>query len=490
MRKNPAYQVESATCAITFTGRRKENQDGVVVLKLPGDYTLLAVADGMGGHQGGQVASTLVLSTLETHATQLLSNPPESLTLKAILTDLIQVAQAAIKNRVDQDPDLSGMGTTLTCVLIHGKNYVVGNIGDSRTYRIKEGAIEQLTVDHSAVEEFRQKNQAQSISKETYEQFGNIITRCIDGGEDALDIFPADRESFILYPNEGFLLCSDGLLPDRSESYMKELHQIILGEKTIDLAAKTLISHAYYKGSTDNISVVLLDNGLKRSKTRIPSYPYPPREQQATPPAPPRKKRKLLFSLLLTIPSLVILCGLLWIINPGNMMGRMGLSGGGGGMGLDSTQVDSTGNPMPVSDQPVQVNPGQTTTTPPANTQSDKQPAAPVESPPTVEKALKSNIHSTWKAFSSHSGIDNYTILKKEPFYFNSDQQQKVTLELIRRNRDTLSIEVSATDQTSGKYAFTEDQLNWISKPTILKIYYVINGQRIYASDSLNVKDL
>ena len=133
---------------------RSENQDNYLMASLPRGAELLLVCDGMGGAQGGKVASTIACRAFEEEARHLLQKEEgEQPPLSDVVTGAAQAANRAVYESARQDAHLMGMGTTLVCLLTDGKQAVVGNIGDSRAYLIDGDGLRQVTSDHSLVAE-------------------------------------------------------------------------------------------------------------------------------------------------------------------------------------------------------------------------------------------------------------------------------------------------------------------------------------------------
>jgi protein phosphatase len=265
----------------TFPGRREVNQDDVLHCYPGPEAFFLAVADGMGGAAGGQVASQTVLSTAREFLFERFRKQVKPADLKEVLAELYDRAQAAIRRLVREDPSLQGMGTTLTCVLGCEDRFVVGNLGDSRVYYLHENKMVQVTQDHSYLEEFKKRSGDRPLDPEFVAQYGHIINKTLDGNDDQPDFFPEDRDFFHLHERDGFLLCSDGLLVDRIKNNEKLFKSYLLGTPDLKTAAESLVSLAYYSGSTDNISVVLAEGGtLKRRLGQVRTYPFPPQQSQ------------------------------------------------------------------------------------------------------------------------------------------------------------------------------------------------------------------
>ena len=128
--------------AATDPGRRRRRNEDAYVVQPP----LFAVADGMGGAQAGEVASKLAAAALEDTDPGTISGPEK-------LTQLIQEANRRVYERASADPSTSGMGTTMTVAVVEGSEVTIGHVGDSRAYLVRDGKLEQLTEDHSLVNE-------------------------------------------------------------------------------------------------------------------------------------------------------------------------------------------------------------------------------------------------------------------------------------------------------------------------------------------------
>jgi len=235
----------------------------------------------MGGVAGGQVASKTALSTAEDFLTERFQFQVEVEDLKDILSDLYERAQESIRDITDDDPSLEGMGTTLTCVLGYQDHFVVGNLGDSRVYYLNGESITQVTEDHSYLQEFKNKAGNDNLDPQFVAQYGHIINKTLDGTGDEPDFFPNEDIAFRLDGNDGFLLCSDGLIVDKLKEQEQLFKSYMLGTPDLQTAAESLVSLAYYSGSTDNISVVLAEAGsLQRELGRVRTYPFPPKQQE------------------------------------------------------------------------------------------------------------------------------------------------------------------------------------------------------------------
>ena len=234
--------------SITDTGRmRDSNQDSVYCEESAvGSFpNLFLVADGMGGHNAGDLASKTGIETFVESIRQSHRRTPVS-----AMEDAVEDANEAILNKSFEDPHYSGMGTTLVGMMIDEETVFIVNIGDSRLYRIR-GSIEQITTDHSLVEEMVMSGEIGKDQMRTHPN-KNIITR-------ALGTTPHPRPDFFdIQAREGdvFLLCSDGLSNMLDD---KEIETVILGEeRPLSEIGKDLIDRANEAGGKDNISAVLV----------------------------------------------------------------------------------------------------------------------------------------------------------------------------------------------------------------------------------------
>ena len=236
----------------THIGRvRATNQDSYLC---DNKRFLYMVADGMGGHAGGEVASSLAVSNIRSF---LDSNFPMDASLAhtgqsqalGILADAINHASMKIYERALEEPSLKGMGTTATVVRINGRSLVCGHVGDSRLYLIRFCYIYQITTDHSLVSE---QLRAGMITKEEAEhhRFRNVITRSV-GYQEQEDV---DTYTVELLDGDLFVLCSDGLHGRVSEEAI-----VNCCKKYGVLAVDHLIAEANNHGGDDNISVIVCE---------------------------------------------------------------------------------------------------------------------------------------------------------------------------------------------------------------------------------------
>jgi PPM family protein phosphatase len=216
--------------------RRRRNEDNYVVAP-----PLFAVADGMGGAQAGEVASKLAASALEEGSTEL--EGPER------VTALIQEANRRIFDRASTDPSASGMGTTMTVALVEGMSVVIGHVGDSRGYLVRGDSMEQLTEDHSLVNELVKSGKLSEEEAQIHPQ-RSVITRAVGTDPDV------DVDAFTIEAEDGdvFLLCSDGLTDMVEDVDILEL--VDRDRDDLEKAVRSLVQLANSEGGEDNITAV------------------------------------------------------------------------------------------------------------------------------------------------------------------------------------------------------------------------------------------
>ena len=229
--------------ALTDVGKvRAVNQDALVV-----DETLLlyGVADGMGGHNGGETASAGTRDGL------IAALQGKEASLDALREGITQV-NAALFQQQKEDESLSGMGTTLSVIWMSEHFVYLGHVGDSRVYRFRDGKLEQMTDDHSLVGELMRAGYLTPEQAENHPN-KNVILRAV-GTEEGIDIDLAVEER---RAGDLWLICSDGLHGMVRDSQM----EAILGVNEPEAAAKILLDAALAAGGRDNISVVLVRDG-------------------------------------------------------------------------------------------------------------------------------------------------------------------------------------------------------------------------------------
>jgi PPM family protein phosphatase len=242
---------------ITDTGRKRRHNEDAYVCEPP----LFAIADGMGGPQAGEVASRLAAAALRESGA---SGGGERR-----IADLIQEANRRVYDRSNTDPDTSGMGTTITVALVDDGTVAFGHVGDSRAYLIRDGSIEQITEDHSLVNELLKTGKLSPEEADAHPQ-KSVITRALGTDPDV----DADTFTIVAEPWDVFLLCSDGLTNMVDEDAILEL--VERDRDDLDAALRALVRAANRGGGEDNITVVafeITDQAVHDGKTQEQAVP-------------------------------------------------------------------------------------------------------------------------------------------------------------------------------------------------------------------------
>ena len=243
--------------ALTDVGMKREhNEDSFLVNE---DLGLYVVCDGMGGHAGGETASRLAVQTVEREllSARLRTDNPfateatlAETPLAGALREAVEGSCAAVFRTSKMNPELHGMGTTCICLLFKGDHAMVGHVGDSRAYLVREGEVLQLSEDHSLVNE---QVRAGLLTPEEarVSRLKNIITRSVGFEEDVLvDVLGVETR-----PGDRFLLCSDGL----SNLIANEEIGEMLAKNALEQVPPMLIQLANERGGDDNITAVAIE---------------------------------------------------------------------------------------------------------------------------------------------------------------------------------------------------------------------------------------
>jgi protein phosphatase len=269
--------------AATDIGQVREGNEDAVLVKAP----LFAVADGMGGHRGGEVASTLALETIE----RLFERREGS------LAEQVREANRAVFERSQRDRSVAGMGTTLTAALVDGDRVHLAHVGDSRAYLFRDGVLTMLTEDHTLVHRMVMEGEITEAEAETHPH-RSILTRAL-GVDPAVQVDEGDLQ---VRAGDRLLLCSDGLTGMIGDERIRE---VLAATAEPQEAVDRLVREANDAGGIDNISAVLLEfvdegpAGPGEGKAELPHQPtvehaIPPRRSDITvvgtpvPEPPPR----------------------------------------------------------------------------------------------------------------------------------------------------------------------------------------------------------
>ena len=228
----------------TNKGLVRDNNEDSILVKLP---NLFVIADGMGGHQGGETASSEAVAYLSNTD---FSNVEEK-NILPFLTKKVQEASSRIWQMAQENPKLRGMGTTLTAVyLLSDERACVAHVGDSRVYLLQSNGLKKITRDHSYVAELV-RNKEISPEEAATHQHKNIIMRAV-GAEPYVEV---DSFEFLTSGAKKLLLSSDGLTNMVSENEIEN----ILQDSNLTFVADSLMDKALAAGGKDNISFIILD---------------------------------------------------------------------------------------------------------------------------------------------------------------------------------------------------------------------------------------
>jgi serine/threonine protein phosphatase PrpC len=236
--------------------KRRRNEDDYVA-----EPPLFAIADGMGGAQAGELASSLAAGAVRDDEGAAGSGERH-------VTELIQEANRRVYQRSNEDASASGMGTTMTVALVEDGAVVFGHVGDSRAYLIRDGKLDQLTEDHSLVAELVRSGKLSPEEAETHPQ-RSVITRAL-GTDPDVDV---DTFSIQTQPGDLFMLCSDGLTSMVEDQAILETVEKNRGD--LQTAAKALIRAANKGGGEDNITVVFFEIGDQAGEPLEETAQYP-----------------------------------------------------------------------------------------------------------------------------------------------------------------------------------------------------------------------
>ncbi|MDZ7760428.1 MAG: Stp1/IreP family PP2C-type Ser/Thr phosphatase [Desulfovermiculus sp.] len=230
--------------AQSHTGhKRKTNQDRFLVRELEdGHSLLLAVADGMGGETGGDIAAQMVIDDLE-------AIPIGSGGFEHDLNKILAEANEEIRQRAKEEPNLEGMGTTATVVLVSQDTAYWSHVGDSRLYHFHNGSLTQITTDHTFVQDLIADG---TLSQEEADRhpMRNVLDQCVGCGS-----LKADSGRLKIMAGDRLLLCSDGLIRHVPDDSIKT----VLAEGNARRAVEKLMDQALHAGGKDNVTVVVID---------------------------------------------------------------------------------------------------------------------------------------------------------------------------------------------------------------------------------------
>jgi serine/threonine protein phosphatase PrpC len=312
----------------TDTGKKRRRNEDEYVVEPP----LFAIADGMGGAQAGELASSLAAGAVR-------GGEGAAGGGEEYVVELIQEANRRVYQRSSQDAAVSGMGTTMTVALVEESAVFFGHVGDSRAYLIRDGKLEQLTEDHSLVAELVRSGKLSPEEAETHPQ-RSVITRAL-GTDPDVDV---DTFSIPTQPGDLFMLCSDGLTSMVEDDVI--LSTVEKHRDNLQTAAKALIRAANKGGGEDNITVVFFEIGEQVGEPLEETAQYPvmgadghvddddtldelsgvpavetmvvsPEEEAAQPAAKAKRRTRsrILAAVLLILVALAVVAIVLWTLN-------------------------------------------------------------------------------------------------------------------------------------------------------------------------------
>jgi protein phosphatase len=236
--------VHYTAAALTDRGReRASNEDAFGYSVEQGVYL---VCDGLGGAAAGEIASSLAVEEM----LRLLGSRAEAAPFSTLAEQAVSAANLAILSRAQSNRKLSGMGTTLVGLVVEERHARVINVGDSRCYRLRNRSLEQITLDHSLVEE-QVRTGRMTPAEALRSPLRNVITRALGTQSQVTpDIFTLEAE-----PGDLFLLCSDGLTRELSDA---QIESLLSADLPLDELCASLVNAAKKAGGHDNITCMLV----------------------------------------------------------------------------------------------------------------------------------------------------------------------------------------------------------------------------------------
>ncbi len=259
-----AYQVELQFASKTDTGLvRAHNEDSVALS--PG-HGLAILADGMGGYNAGEVASSIATTILKESLEKQLADFPWNLRsnrskyLQQLVIGSVENANLAIYEASRSEPQYSGMGTTLVVAVFHHDKITIAHVGDSRAYRLRQGVLELITRDHSLLQE---QIDIGLIDPEwaRFSPHRNLVTRAV-GVNDEVDVEIHDHSTAV---GDLYLLCSDGLSDMLATEEIREILNAV--DFSLEAKCEALVQRANDNGGRDNTSVILVNVQSNRAET-------------------------------------------------------------------------------------------------------------------------------------------------------------------------------------------------------------------------------
>lgn len=240
--------MQIAVGASTDVGMIRQGNEDSFFAEADDTRGVFVVADGMGGHAAGEVASEMAVQIVARHLLTLTSASDPG--AADVVSGALQDANRAIYDRMLAETDKQGMGTTASVMILSDGGYLIGQIGDSRIYLLRDGALTQITKDHSYVQE---QVDAGLLTPEQarYHPYSNVITRCVGASEEVeTDIYSGQAKI-----GDVFLLASDGLTGMVDD---RRLQQLLLARSGPGRIVDSLIAEANGRGGLDNITAIVV----------------------------------------------------------------------------------------------------------------------------------------------------------------------------------------------------------------------------------------
>jgi len=232
---------------------RDHNEDSVTIVKNNSGEILMAVADGMGGHKGGEIASSIAITNIGKRfmATGSVGNKEDAI---SFIKEIVSEANVLLYRYTNENPESAGMGTTLVLALLTKDFLLFGNIGDSSGFVIKQGKLYKITTDHTLVNLLVKSGELTEEEAKNHPR-KNVLMRALGANMNVeMDIFDVETEI------DGILLCSDGLT---NMLEIEQIEKVIDGNAPLDEKLQKLILKSNNRGGTDNISVAYLTREAK-----------------------------------------------------------------------------------------------------------------------------------------------------------------------------------------------------------------------------------
>lgn len=230
---------------------RETNQDAFKIVALGQSAGFALVCDGMGGVNGGDRASSIAKAEISESIKSSFAEGMDEKEIRNVMLRAIDAANQKIYRTAREHPDLTGMGTTVVLAILYGRRAYVAHVGDSRLYRFQDGRLEQLTKDHSRVQDLVDRGMITQEEARVHPE-KNMITRAVGIGPDV-------NVDFLTVPfgvGDRLLLCSDGLSNVCADEEIAD----VLNAQQAEQAVETLIKLANMGGGNDNITVVIAEN--------------------------------------------------------------------------------------------------------------------------------------------------------------------------------------------------------------------------------------